>query len=336
MAFNKNQYPLYLQILSDLRGGKLAPLYFAMGSEYYLYRQFITELQSAFRTRFGEHADLVQRWGVDLKAVTDVSSLLSGGGLFSSASLVMLHEIQDSGKQVKTNLADLLGKLPPDTVVLVHYSISDFRKAIWLKAMQDVAQVVPLSISDSAFIPRIVRDMATRHELEIDDPAIYRLMELSSGELAIIDNELEKLALYLDDSNSVINRDLVDQVAGTVENAQVEQFIQAFSNRDRRMAIQTLVEIHHQGKEGLPYLVAMLYNRLIQFMTLHETPEARKAIGQGATSNYILMKLQPFSRKYSLTELQLATRELADLDLQFRLGSMDLLTVFSTWVSKVV
>jgi len=326
----------YAQILANLQKGSISGLYFAMGTDYYLYRKFINEFQSAFTQRFGANANLVQRWGVDLKAPTDVSNLLGGGSLFSSASLILLHEVQDAGSGVKTKLADMFRNLPADTVVLAHYSVSDFRKAKWLDAMKAIAQVVPVSSPEAAHLPPLVGKMASQRNLKMDEAGIYRLIELSSGELAIIDNELEKISLYLNDETKIINREMVDRVAGSIENAQVSQFIDAVFNRDRRIATQTLVEIDHQGKEGLPYLVAMLYNCLIQLMALREPPDARKKISQGATSWFFLSKLGPVSKNYSMQELQDATRELAMLDIKFRLGSMDTLSAFTEWVSKVV
>lgn len=336
MAAYSNKLPDQSQVMTDLHNGELASLYFARGSDPYLYRQFLTTLKSVFKTRFGENADYIQRWGIDLKLATDVSSLLEGGGLFTSASLIMLHDIQDANVQVKTNLADMLKNLAPHTIVLVHYSIGDNRQAKWLGAIQNVSRAFSINSPEPAELPRVVASMAQHHELDLDKAAIYRLIELSKGELAIIENELEKLALYLDDPKQTIGRELIDRIAGAVENAQVGQFVEAFSNRDRQTAIQALVEIHRQGKEGLPYLVAVLYNRLVQLMALREPLEARKSIGQGTTSYYFLKKLESVSRMYSLAELQLATRELAKLDLQFRLGSLDMLSAFSTWVAKVV
>ncbi len=326
----------YAQIVSDLHGGSISGLYFAMGSDYYLYRKFLSEFRSAFKNRFGENASLVQRWGVDLKIATDVSNLLGGVGLFSSASLIMLHEIQDAGSAVKTKLAEILKNLPEDTVVLAHYSVSDFRKAKWLESLKAVSQVVPMTRPDAGQLPPLVGKMASQRNLKLDEAGIYRLIDLSSGELAIIDNELEKISLYLEDETETIGREVVDKVTGAIENAQVSQFIDAIFKRNRKKAVQTLVEIDHQGKEGLPFLVAMLYNCLIQLMALKESPEARKTIGQGATSWYILSKLGPVSKNYSMKELQDATRQLATLDLKFRLGSMDTLSTFTEWVSKVV
>ena len=128
MRAKPDPYSVYSQIVADLSAGKLAPLYFAMGSDYYLYRRFMSSLQAAFKSKYGSNSDLVQRWGSDLKTASDVSLLMGGGGLFSSASLVLLHEIQDAGKSVKTNLSDMLGNAPGDTTVLAHYSISDYRR----------------------------------------------------------------------------------------------------------------------------------------------------------------------------------------------------------------
>jgi len=326
----------YSQVLSQLQQGNISGLYFAKGSDYYLYRKFLLEFQSAFDQRFGSNASIIQRWGADLKQATDVSNLLGGGGLFSSASLIILHEIQDAGTGVKTKLAEMLGNLPADTVVLAHYSVSDFRKAKWLEAIQRVAQVVSIASPESSQLPALVGKMAAQRHLQIDEAGIFRLIELSSGELAIIDNELEKITLFLEDTSVSIDRGIVDQVAGAIENAQASQFIDAIFTRDRTLAVQTLVEIAHQGKEGLPYLVSLLYNCLIQLMALQESPEARKTIGQGATSWFFLSKLGSVSKNYSLPELQHATGELAKLDLNFRLGSTDTLSTFTEWVSKVV
>jgi len=336
MFSDSRQYLAYTQVIHDLKKGKLLPLYFAKGADYYLYKQFIRDLQAAFKAQYGDQADLQQRWGIDLKAATDVSSLMSGGGLFSSASLVLLHEIQDAGKSVKTNLARLLSNPSPGTVILVHYSVSDFRKAKWLTDIQNVAQVVHLSTPVSSTLPQIVAEIAGNYQLKLSEDAIHRLIEQSGGELAIIDNELEKLSIYLDDVSREVGPALIDEVSGSLENAQVSQFIDAVSARDHKKAIQTLVEIHRRGKEGFPFLVSLLYKRLIQLMTLQENYNARKSIGQGITSYYFLKDLEPFTSKYTLAELQSATRELADLDYQFRLGSMDMLCSFTAWVSKVV
>lgn len=327
----------YSKIISDLQQGSVDGLYFAKGSDYYLYRRFLSEFRTAFDKKYGANASIVQRWGADLKQATDVSNLLGGGGLFSSASLILLHEIQDAGTGVKTKLAEMLKKLPPDTVVLAHYSISDFRRAKWLDAIQNVAKVISLSSPEPGQLPAFVAKMATQWDLNLAESGIYRLIELSGGELAIIDNELEKITLYLEENSSTpIDRDLIDKVTGAIENAQASQFIDAIFKRDRVLAAQTLVEIQHQGKEGLPYLVALLYNCLIQLMALREPPEARKTIGQGTTSRFFLNKLTPYAKNYTLPELQKATRELANLDLRFRLGSMDTLNAFTEWVAKVV
>jgi DNA polymerase III delta subunit len=326
----------YQKIISELHHGQLRPLYWCKGADYYLYRVFVEEMRKSFFAKYGKNADFVQRWGIDLKAASDVSALLGGGGLFSSASLVVLHEIQDAGTSVKTKLSEVLSRIPPDTIVMVHYSSDDFRKAKWLDAMDKAGQTVALSRPDVSELPRIILEMGATQGLELEKAAVFRLMELSSGELAIIENELEKITLYLDTDQKKVDQALVDTVAGSIENAQVFQFIDAVSRRDRKGALQTLVEIHHQGKEGLPYLVALLYNRLTQLMALKESPEARKTINRESTSAYFLRTMSGLANNYTLPELQLATRHLAELDLKFRLGSMDLLTSFSGWISKVL
>ncbi len=62
---------------------------------------------------------------------------------------------------------------------------------------------------------------------------------------------MEKLSLFLDDKPEKVEQALIDQVAGAVENAHVGQFVEALSARDRKGAIHTLVEIHHQGHAAL-------------------------------------------------------------------------------------
>ncbi|MCF7824314.1 MAG: hypothetical protein K9N35_09110 [Candidatus Marinimicrobia bacterium] len=336
MASSAEQYAIYSRVINDLKEGTISQVYFATGSDYYLYRHFLHHLRSAYTLKYGDSADLQQRWGTDLKSVSDLSSLLGGGGLFSSASLALVHEIQDAGISVKTNLAEIVGSPPPGTVILIHYSISEYRSAKWLTAMQSIGRLVPLNPPDASILPRIVKDLATKHTLKLKEEAIFRLIEQSSGELAVIDNELEKLSIYLENNMKEVDRTLVDEVSGALENAQVSEFIDAVTVRDRKLAIQTLFEIDRRGKEGLPFLVSLLYRRLMQLMALHENYEARKSIGKGITAYYFLKELEPYSRNYNLAELQAATVSLADLDHQFRLGTMDMLSSFSSWISKSV
>ncbi|MCF7904438.1 MAG: DNA polymerase III subunit delta [Candidatus Marinimicrobia bacterium] len=336
MSSQQNKYQAYLRLLSDLDQGQIHPLYLARGADYYLYQQFMKRIKASFQKKFGQGAEIVQRWGSDLKTIADVTSLLGGGGLFATASLVLLHEIQDAGRAVKPALHQILGGLSSDTIVLAHYSSSDFRKGKWISNLESISTMVPLESPAAGELPVYVKQMAKKYELNINESAILRLIELSGAELAIIDNEMQKLALYLGEQKQMVERDLIDQVAGSVENAKVTQFVDAFSHRNRSLAVRTLVEINSRGKEGLPYAVSQLYNRLIQLMTLQEKLEVRKAIGKGIISYYFLKDLQGLSRNYTLEELQAATYELAEIDYQFRLGSNDMLAAFSSWVSRVV
>ena len=337
MAGARESYGGYQRTLADLSTGAMQPLYFGQGSDYYLYQRFLKSLRSAFKAKYGPNGDLVQRWGVDLKSPADVMSLLGGGGLFSSASLILLHEIQDASSPVKTRLADMLSSLPPDTTVLVHYPQEEkWKPAKWLEALTHAGHKVSLNQPDLDELPPIVQELSGSYGLSMDPAATLRLIELSRGELAIIDNELEKITLYLAEDQRQVSREIVDTVAGSIENAQVAQFVEAVTRRDRKLAMQTLVEIQNQGKEGLPFLVTMLYGRLIQLMALRETPEARKTINREGTSQYVLNQLGALPKNYSLPELQKATQHLAELDIGFRLGSVDLLTSFSSWVTKVL
>jgi len=324
------------QVLNALARGELRPLYLITGADQFLYRRFVAGLRQGFRKQYGDQAELIQRWGVDLRSAADLTPLLGGGSLFSSASLILIHEVQGAGPSVKTQMASILAKLPAETTVLLQYSVEDRRKAKWIEALRSLATVISLAAPERSALPQFVSHLAAEHQLQLDTAAVLRLIDLANGELAVIDNELEKLSLFLDPPQQLITQALVEQVAGALENARAVQFIEAVSRRDRVLATQTLSEISRQGKEGLPYLVAMLYNRLAQLMALREPIAARKTIGQGVTSYYFLKNLDIFSRNYSLLELQTATTLLADLDLKFRLGSLDMLSVFTVWISQVV
>lgn len=336
MPSDKNQYQTFQKILADLAKGEIKPVYLAKGDDYYLYRQFSIALRQAYQRKFGETAEIIQRWGADLKAAADLSFINSGGGLFSTASLIILNEIQDGGNSAKTVLHEVLGGVTGDTIILVHYAVSEFRRAKWLDNLASVAYTVPLQSPSASELPGFLEQMAKGYGLNLTDSAIRRLIELSSGELAIMDNELQKLELYLEEQGQEVTPDIIDDMAGSVENAQVTQFIEAFSTRDRTLAVRTLVEVSSRGKEGLPFIVSLLYNRLIQLMTLHEPIDVRKSIGQRTLSYYFLKDLNSVSRNYSMQELQEATKELAEIDYQFRLGSSDMLASMTAWTAKVM
>ena len=336
MPETPDRYYQYQNALNELGETTLHPIYMARGNDYYLYRQFAKSVVSAFKEKYGPDAEIIQRWGAELKAISDLAFISGGGGLFSNASLIILNEIQDAGKSVKPALHEILGRQTGDTIILLHYAVSDFRRAKWLDNLESISHSIPLQSPAAEELPKYIKQMAVNYQIEISGSAIMRLIDRSAGELAIIDNELQKLSLYLGDEKKKVEADLIDDIAGSVENAQVALFVEAISNRDRSLAVRALVEIFNIGKEGLPFIVAMLFNRLIQLMTLHEKIEVRKSIGKGVTSYFFLKDLNKFSKNYSMEELKVATKELAEIDYQFRLGSSDMLTAMSAWVSKVV
>lgn len=325
----------YTRSIQDLRKSGLKPLYLARGTEFLLFRKFSDAVVEKFREDQGAAGEIVQRWGPELREPNDLLPLISGGGLFNTASLLLIHGLENVGRGLKSDLHKYLSNLPPGTHVVAHYSGDNKRKA-WLTKIQDMAHLVMVEQPFDSEMHTIVNRLASIRDYQLQRGAAASLIQMSGGDLSIIDQELEKIALYLNGSETTITEAHVNELSGLTERSKADDLLVAIDARDRVGAMQALKEIARQGNEGIPFLVVVIGNHMTSLRLQKDGSALPKGVRAPFAPRAIQQRLPRAAGLYSEEELEQALLSLSSIDRGTRLGTEEILTSFTKWVSEVL
>lgn len=319
--------------MSELTRSGIRPLYLFRGRETLLFDKFVAAAKAKFQEDHGSSGELLLRWGTDLKTVDDLQSLLVGGGLFSTARLIIVQNIEHCGQSLKKTFAEVVANIPEGTYLILRYEGDDRRKP-WLDRIQKRAHFVNIQPPNEGGMNRVINRLADLRELQISQGAIDQLIRLSGGDLNIIDQEIEKISLYLNGTETSVNEEHVSLISGLTEHARADDFLLAFDHRDRAAAVQALKEIARQGNESIPYLVVTIAYH-ITVMRLMKDPR-QPGVRLPWVPKEVERQIAKGAALYSSEELEDALMELAAIDRGTRLGTTEILTSFTEWLSKIL
>ncbi len=325
----------YSAAIKNLKSQGILPLYVVSGSEILLFQKFVEAVRTHFENTHGQAGEIVQRWGVELRNVDDFRALVGGGGLFSTATLLIVHNIENAGPGLKKSLAALVKDLPENTHVILRYE-GDWRKKDWLEKVKKLGRIINVETPFSSELRSIVVRLAAHRELTIQNSAVDHLIQISGGDLSIIDQEIEKISLYLNGAEANISEEHVNRLSGLTEHSRADDFLTAIDHRDRKAAIQALKEISRQGNESLPFLAVAFGNHMTRLRLMKDSSQDAKAYRMPYIRPQLQRRMAKAAGLYTEEELEAALLELARIDRGTRLGTEDILTSFTRWVSKVL
>jgi len=154
------------------------------------------------------------------------------------------------------------------------------------------------------------------------DSAARLLIEKLGPDLRFIDNELQKLSLYVGDAKSINAAD-VDAIVGGVAETEIFRLTEAVMLKDRPRALTLLARVLRQVDHPLQVLAA-LTNRYRQILTIKTLVARGVSLREGPT----IIKMHPYSyekmvghvRPYTREELHMAMQKLLQADLHMKSG----------------
>ncbi len=224
-------------------------------------------------------------------------------------------------------VATALAQLPPDlTVVLVARELTPKLKAP--KSLADAVVAAGGELRSYAApkareLPRWLADEARRRGLELEPGAAELLAERLGDSTVRLATELDRLAVWADESGSVALADLEAMVADTSEEA-FWSLSDAIIERDPATALAAAERLADQG-EGVSGLIYQAAKRLREASQAVEQLEAGTPAGQVAGT----LSMHPYAAKKlvrrvegrSAAEIRAATCAIADLEWWSRGGA---------------
>ncbi len=325
----ESYFTTYSKVFSSVKEGRLPQAVLLYGPEFLLRKKFLEQFRESFQNRFKEAGETEIVWADDPDSLTTLMNLLNVGGLFSQARLVIVRGLENWSRQLANSrtlrqLTQWLENPAPDTYLILSTDREPpFPK--WLEALRKLCTEVPVRKPWPNEVQRIIYRMAAWRDKQLEPAAAQALQEIFDGDLAVIDQELEKIALALEPQVSRIGLPEVQRTAGMNGIASLETLLQAFEARQPKEFLKALVSLVAGGKTGMTYLIVRLYHEIMSLMAikLGLPPEGRLSQRQRAAAS-----------RYSLNELKGALVQLADLDRRLRLGNEEILDNFLPWVTQ--
>ncbi|HWI61600.1 MAG TPA: DNA polymerase III subunit delta [Symbiobacteriaceae bacterium] len=157
---------------------------------------------------------------------------------------------------------------------------------------------------------------------KLNDAAARLLVEKVGADLRLIDNELQKVVLYVGDAKMITVPD-VDKLVGGMAETEIFRLTEAVMLKDRARAIELLARILRQVDHPLQVLAA-LTNRFRQILTVKTLVARGVSLREGPG----IAKMHPFAyekmvghvRSYSREEILRAMNRLLEADVAMKSG----------------
>ena len=228
------------------------------------------------------------------------------------------------GLPVWDGLEAYLPQMPP-TTVLVFADGPLRRPNPLLERLRPLAQVRELPTPTREGLTRWLREGAAAKGAQITPGAIVLLSRLVGASLRVLDNELEKLALYAGDGP--INEGHVRALVSQAREVNVYSAIDSLLEGKYSEAFRSMVRLREGGAD-FSYIVAMLARQLRQVLLAKELVESGVRASQvggrlNIGSEYAVRKTVEQARGLPRSRLVKLYQRLLEADVTVKRGRLD-------------
>ncbi len=239
-----------------------------------------------------------------------------------------------------TDLIDYLGQLSPttDLVLVERESLRINNPVIKAAASLEGATVTQFAGPDKKNLRPWIINKAQQHEATIEPAAADLLGRLTGPELQVLDNELEKLALYVG-SERPIKREDVDLLVPYTEDAENFGLAKAIGQRNARRAYDQLRKQLDEGKHPMVILasIATQIRGLLEVKDMAARGMSPLEItnSKGWSSDYAARMRLKEATRFSMARLENILEQLLQIDLDIKTGQTDSLLALDTLIARL-
>ena len=191
--------------------------------------------------------------------------------------------------------------------------------------MKKTAAVLEAKKLNEGELKAWIRERAALNGVQIDESAVEVILTLAGANLFILTNEIDKLALYANDTKRIDEQMAEKMVSRSLEQ-NIFSLVDKVVHRKIEEALRIYYDLLKQNEEPIKILSVITG----QFRLIYQVKElARRGYGQQQIAGYL--KIHPFRVKLAAGQAQLFADEelaaiislLADADYQMKTGGMN-------------
>lgn len=337
------------EALAEVRAGKVRPVYLIYGGEPFLEEALLREIKAA--TVAPETADFnLHVFSPASDQLAQALAVAQTQPFFAERRLVVVRDSpvfaasrkksdaaeeqegdddKGAGGAEESLMAYLKSPVPSTCLVFLTADNVDSRKKVTKAAIATGGAVECRPLKPDEAIIWAEQRASSVYLKKLNDQAARLLVEKLGPDLRMIDNELQKLAMYVGENRNIGTVD-VDTAVGGVAETEIFRLTEAVMLKDRPKAMDLLGRTLRQVDHPLQVLSA-LTNRYRQILAVKTLVARGVSVQEGPA----IAKMHPYAykmmvghvRPYSRQDIARAFERLLEADLAIKSGYDPKLTV---------
>lgn len=358
------------ELNADIKNRAFKRAYLLYGEEDYLKLQFEKKLREAV---LNGGADMNEAVLVEKEANLDSINrnvetypfladyrlvVVRNSGLFSAgkkkkdagdgkvADSKAAEEEKDGGKKKKSvkgapkdkDLADILKSLPDYAVVIFNESDVDSRLRPF-KAVVSLGGDIQMKRQTEAVLKKWVVSKAKEMEREISLESADYLVSFVGNDMALLENELSKLAAYTEDKEHIITNETIELLCTKQLQDKVFEMIDAIAERNVSLCMKDYNDLLMLDTEPLKILalIQMQYNRLYAVRLMVDQGKKNEVItSKTGIKPFLISKYRSAAASYSAEQLLVAKRACLEMNEKIITGNIDRQAGLEILVAKLL
>ena len=263
------------QIVTDIKNGKIAPIYLLMGEEPYFVDKVADYIEDNVLHEEEKGFNQIIMYGRDTN-VDDIVGNAKRYPMMAERQVVIVKEAQDLARTID-KLSDYAENPQPTTVLVLCYKHKtlDKRKKVYKTIKKSGVILDSKKLYENQVSDWIVRNLKSR-SLGISPKASQMLVEFLGTDLGKIDNELQKLQLVCEKGTDV-TPELIEQNIGISKDFNNFELRKAVGLKDEIKAHRIINYFSQNPKDNpLVVTISLLFSYFSQLLQYHGLSDKSK------------------------------------------------------------
>jgi DNA polymerase-3 subunit delta len=256
------------QLVTDIKNGKLHPIYFLMGEEPYYIDKISKYIETNVLSEEEKGFNQMVLYGRDV-SIEDVVGQAKRYPMMAEHQVVIVKEAQDLSRTIE-KLVDYAEQPQPSTILVINYKYKtiDKRKKLY-KTLKSKAVIFESKKLYDNQVGDWIRRVLSGQNYTISPKAAQMLAEFLGTDLSKISNELDKLKIILPEGTQ-ITPEHIEQNIGISKDYNNFELQKAVGARDILKANQIIKYFGDNPKDNpMVVTVSLLYSFFSKLLLLH-------------------------------------------------------------------
>lgn len=305
------------QLVSDIKQGKLKPIYFLMGEESYYIDKISDFIEANVLAEEERGFNQMVLYGRDV-TIEDIIGNAKRYPMMAEYQVLIVKEAQDLSRTIE-KLVSYAENPQPTTVLVLNYKYKklDKRKALY-KAIKKVGIVYESKKLYENQVADWIRRVLSPKKYTISPKAAQMLVEFLGTDLSKISNELEKLQIILP-KGSQITPEVIEENIGISKDFNNFELRKAVGDKNILKAYQIVNYFADNPKDNpMVVTVTLLFNFFSQLLHFHglNDKSPRHVASALKVNPYFVNEYITAARNYPMRKVSAVISILRDFDVK--------------------